>query len=215
MNKLVAVILTVCSGLVAAQEADRAAKRAKYTSPTDQAIYRFEDEAEKLTSPEIFKELEKLDAAQSARIAASGNWLDVDPKAIAFGSVLAARRKSGEPEGAFYFAAHQWKYCAMLQRQSTSALMDQAPKCWTETMEAFKIASAAGTGDASFNIGRQFENGYGVTRSKLAAADWYVKAAEQYTKAKDRDQALTAVEAALGAEPDHPRALRLKKLMLQ
>ena len=39
-----------------------------------------------------------------AKIAANGNWLDVDPKAMAFASVLEARRKKGQPDGAFYFA---------------------------------------------------------------------------------------------------------------
>lgn len=215
MTKHLALILLMFSALAIAQDEDKAARRLKYASPADQAIYRYEDEAEKLTSFDIFKELERLDAAQTAKIAATGNWLDIDPKAIAFGSTLEGRRKKGQPDGAFYFAVHKRKYCAMLQQQSSKMLSDQASPCWSETMEAFKVASTAGFGDASFNIGRQFENGYGVIPSKFAAADWYIKAAEQYNKAKDRDQALTAVEATLEAVPNHPRALRLKSMMLK
>ena len=215
MKKHFALIFLVLSHMAVAQEEDRAARRLKYTSPADQAIYRYEDEAEQLATVDIFKELERLDAAQTAKIAANGNWLDVDPKAMAFASVLEARRKKGQPDGAFYFAAYKWKYCAMLQRQSSKPVSDLAPSCWGETMEAFKVASTAGSGDASFNIGRQFENGYGVILSKFAAADWYIKAAEQYNVAKDRDHSLTAVEAALAAVPDHSKALMLKNFMLK
>jgi TPR repeat protein len=211
----IAVLLSLFSMFAAAQNDDKAARRLKYNSPADQAIYAFEDEAEKLTSFELFKELERLDAAQAVKIAASGNWLDFDPKAGSYGSVLSQRRKIGQPDGAFYFAVHQWRYCSMLQKQTSKAFADEAASCWNETMEAFKIASAAGIGDASFNIARQFESGYGVTPSKFAAADWYIKAAEQHNKAKDRDQALTALEAALDAVPNHPAALRLKKAMLK
>ena len=215
MIKKLVLIFSLFHTFAMGQDDDRAARRLKYTSPVDQAIYLHEDEADKLSSFEIFKELERLDAARTAKIAISGNWLDIDPKAIAYGSALAERRKKGLPDGAFYFAVNQWKYCSMLQRQSAKPLSDQATKCWAETMGAFKIASAAGYGDASFNIGRQFENGYGVIPSKFAAADWYVKSAEQHNKSKDRDQALTAVEAALEAVPNHPAALRLKNVMLK
>ena len=214
MTKHLALILLALSPLAIAQEDDRAARRLKYTSPADQAIYRHEDEAEQLSTFEIFKELERLDTAQTAKIAAGGSWFEVNPKAIAFASVLEARRKKGQRDGAFYFGVYKWKYCSLLQRQS-KPLSDEAPTCWAETMEAFKAASAAGSGDASFNVARQFENGYGVISSKFAAADWYIKAAEQYIVAKDRDQSLTAVEAALAAVPDHPKALKLKNMMLK
>jgi hypothetical protein len=42
-----------------------------------------------------------------------------------------------------------------------------------------------------------------------------VKAANQYNKQNDRDDALTAVESALNLVPDHPAALRLRKAMLK
>ena len=130
MKKHFALIFLVLSNVAIAQVEDRAARRLKYTSPADQAIYRYEDEAEQLATVDIFKELERLDAAQTAKIAANGNWLDVDPKAMAFASVLEARRKKGQPDGAFYFAAYKWKYCAMLQRQSSKPVSDLAPSCW-------------------------------------------------------------------------------------
>jgi hypothetical protein len=54
-----------------------------------------------------------------------------------------------------------------------------------------------------------------VTSSKLVASEWYVKSADQYIKQKARDEALTAVESALNLVPDHPAALRLRKVMLK
>lgn len=215
MKKSLALILSLFSVLAFAQDEDRAASRLKYSSPADQAIYAYQDEADSLSSFDIFKELGRLDKVQTSKIAETGNWFDVDLKAVAFATVLETRRKKGQPDGAFYFAMYNWERCSMMQRQTSKVFLDEAPSCWTETMESFKVASAAGFGDASFNVARQFENGYGVISSKLAAAEWYVKAADQYNKTKDRDSALTAVEAALTAVPNHPAALRLRKSMLK
>jgi hypothetical protein len=51
--------------------------------------------------------------------------------------------------------------------------------------------------------------------SKLVAAEWFVKAADQYNKDGSRDEALASVEAALNSVPDHPAALKLRSAMLK
>ena len=82
-------------------------------------------------------------------------------------------------------------------------------------MPAFKRASDAKIADATFNIAKLYESGFGVSPSKLAAAEWYVKSADQYNKDKSREEALTSLERALDLVPDHPAALRLRKAMLK
>ena len=82
-------------------------------------------------------------------------------------------------------------------------------------MPAFKRASDAQIAAATFNIARLYQNGFGVTQSKLVAAEWFVKSADQYNKEKARDEALTALESALNLAPDLPAALRLRKAMLK
>jgi TPR repeat protein len=215
MKLQLALVLTLSATLAMGQADDVASQQSKQPSSTDQELEKLKIDADKLTSYDIFKQLEATEAVQASMNTFSDSWFAYTPKLMAFGAILDKRRKNGQPDGAFYFAAHQWKYCVRLQMQTKSVLVEQASQCWIETIEAFKVASTAGIGDASFNIARQFENGYGVLLSKFAAADWYIKAAEQYNKTNDRDQALTAVEAALGIVPDHPAALRMKRVMLR
>lgn len=175
-------------------------------------------EAEALTSAALFKEVERLDAAHAAKLALDpGKYMwgsDDSFKSTAFATVL-SKRAEHDPEASLFDGSHQWTGCVKLQRQSGDVWDRYTQECWQKTLSAFKKASEAGIGDASFNIARQYQNGYGVTASKLVASEWYVKAAEQYSKRKDRDEALTSVERALDLVPDHPAALRLRKAMLK
>ena len=184
----------------------------------------FEQEALSLQTFELFKELTRIDAAREARIAmlkpedavkSMFVQTDDDMKSVSFAAVLGKRSESGEVAASFYNGVHQWPYCNMWLRQNTSQADKLATECWQKVMAGFKRASAANIGDASSNIARMYANGFGVTASKFVAAEWYVKAADQYSLRKDRDEALTAVEAALNLVPDHPGALRLRRAMVK
>ena len=186
----------------------------------------FEQEALALSTPDLFKELQRIDAAREAKNAMlkpedamKNMWMfgqsDDDKKSVLFATVLEKRSESGEIAASFYNSVYQWRYCNMWLRQNTSQADKLATECWQKVLAGFKRASEANIGDASSNIARMYANGFGVTPSKFVAAEWYVKAADQYNMRKDRDEALTAVEAALNLVPDHPAALRLRKAMVK
>lgn len=177
-----------------------------------------------LQTADLYKELRRLDAVQKSRIAlakpeeamaAVFSMTDDDMRAISYATVLQKRGEAGDSSASFFYAARQWDFCLQLQRQTGDGWAKQAKECWQGVMPAFKRAAEAQIADAAFNIARLYENGFGVTPSKLAAAEWYVKSAEQYNRDKSRDEALTAVESALNLVADHPAALRLRKAMLK
>lgn len=177
-----------------------------------------------LRTADLYKELERLDAAKKSRVAlnppkdlasAMFSVTDDDVRAIAYEAVLKKRGEGGDPYASFFYGVHQWDYCLRLQRLEGEAWAKQANECWQGVLPAFKRASAAKIADASFNIAKLYENGFGVAPSKLVAAEWYVKSAEQYNKEKSREEALAAVEKAVDLVPDHPAALRMRKSMLK
>jgi len=129
---------------------------------------------------------------------------------------LSSRRDKGEVAASFYLGVRGWKWCQALQKRDTGQFANkEAADCWSRILDSFKVASAAQVPAATFNIARMYEHGFGVIASKYAAADWYFKSANQYKKAGSRDQALTSLKAALTVVPDHPAALRLRKVMLK
>lgn len=193
------------------------AAKAKYES--------FDREAKALRTRDLYQELIRLDASKNSRIAlankpeeimaAAFSTTDEDMRAISYGSALKKRGEEGDPYASFYYAVRQWDFCLQLQHQTNEGWANRTKECWQGVMPALKRAADAKIADAEFNIARLYENGFGVTPSKLAAADWYVKSAEQYNKEKSRDEALTAVESALNLVANHPAALRLRKAMLK
>ncbi|MFG6412458.1 hypothetical protein ACG02S_00950 [Roseateles sp. DC23W] len=187
----------------------------------------YEKDGQALKTFELYKELERLDAAKKTRIAlmkpeeaAASIFMltDDDMRAVSYGGVLQKRGENGDPLASFYYGVRQWDACLRFEKLGeggNDGWAKSARECWQGVLPALRKASDAQIADASFNIAKIYQNGKGVTPSKLAAAEWYVKASEQYTKQKDREEALTALEKALDLVPDHPAALRLRKAMLK
>lgn len=178
-----------------------------------------EQAATKLSAADIYKELERLLTIQSIKMQqpnARGWAMDADSrKAVSFAMVLDQRHKAGEPDAAFYYALYNSRICSRFQSIDSSISAQMAKDCWKTTLEGFKVASNAQMPAATANVAKIYQQGLGVTPSKLVAAEWFLKAAEQYTKAGSRDEALTSLESALTLAPDHPAALRLKQAMLK
>jgi TPR repeat protein len=128
---------------------------------------------------------------------------------------LERRCKENEPEAAFFYGIYNWRICGGIESANNSQFDNVLKNCWLESLESLKVASNAKIAEASFNIGRVYEKGWGVLPSKLVAADWYVKAAQQFNETGSRDEALTSIESALNAVHDHPAALRLKNVLLK
>lgn len=195
------------------------ANRTKYEAMSNAA----QQEAEKMSTLEVYNELERLDLARNSRYAlhpesyfsGSDNEHRDFQRSIGFSTVLSSRRDKGEVSATFYFGIRNWKYCQVLQEIDKGQLGYKTADCWKESLDSFKVASAAKIPAATFNIARMYESGFGVITSKYVAANWYVKSADQYNKANLRDEALTSLEAALAMVPDHPAALRLRKVLLK
>jgi tetratricopeptide (TPR) repeat protein len=178
-----------------------------------------------LQTSDLYNELERLDEVKKSRIAlltkpeeiAAAFFVttDDDMRAISYSKVLQERGESGDAYASFFYGVRQWNYCSLIQRQQEEVWIKRARECWQGVMASFKRASDAQIAAAAFNIAMLYENGFGVSPSKLAAAEWYVKSANQYNKDKSREDALTSVERALSLVPDHPAALRLRKAMLK
>jgi len=168
-------------------------------------------DALKADSLAIFDELDRLRqvVAIKSRGTAFPDLTDPDMlKATGYAAALEERRKANEPQGAHLWARYNSRICGSLD--SNPIVADAAKKCWAETLEAFRVGSEGGIARSSFNIGLIYENGWGVSRSRFLAADWYVKAAERYIKEENREGSLEAVEAALRVVPDLPAAQRLR-----
>jgi len=185
----------------------------------------YERIGQRLRTSDLAKELNRLDSINNSKITSISKPEDIlssvfvttddDMRAISYAAVLQIRSESGDPYASFYYGIRQWDFCLQLERQNGNNFTKQASQCWQDILPAFKRASDAQIADASFNIGKLYENGFGVQPSKLVAAKWYVKSAEQYNKVKFRDEALIAIERALDLVPDHPAAIRLRNAMVK
>jgi hypothetical protein len=226
MKKLLLIILMVSSAFAADQKTEY-----KYDPNSPEALAAkakrdvYERDGRELRTPDLYKELVRLDAIRQARTAGLTKpedvfaeifkYTDDDARAFAYSSILKKRGEDGDPGASYYHAIHQWDFCLKLQQSNNESLKKGAKECWQGVMRALKRSSDVEVASASFNIGKLYEYGFGVNLSKLVAAEWYVKASEQFNKEKSREDALTALEAALNLVPDHPAALRLRKVMLK
>lgn len=181
-------------------------------------------DGQKLDTLSLYNEITRLDDLRKSKQALATpdelaatlfKFTDDDMRSWEYASVLKKRGEGTDSLAAFFYGFNQWKTCLLYERQSSGALAKQAATCWQEIMPFFKKASSSGLADATSNIGKMYENGFGVTPSKYAAAEWYVKAAEQFNKGGSRDDALTVLEKSLNLVPDLPVALRLRKAMLK
>lgn len=207
-----ALLLMPFSKLVYGQATD-----AKSVNEYSERTKFYEDQASSLTSVAIFDALESQSRLQVLKPIDLAKVFSLDEdsyRSIGYATALEKRKNNKDPYGAFFYGAYKWNSCTKVENASSSHA-DDVKRCWLEVFDSFKIASDAKLPDASMNIAKMFERGAGVMTSKFAAADWYVKAADQYNTQKSRDEALAAVEAALIAVPDHPAALRRKKAMLK
>ncbi len=230
LNTLLKALLLTLLVAVSAQAADQNSGF-KYDPNSPEALAvkaKYEGYArdgEALRTYDLHNELSRLDAVNNSRkamatkpedaFAAMFGITDDDMRAVSYGSVLQKRGESGDPYASFYYAAREWDMCLQFQQRSGDNWSKLAKGCWQRVMPMFKRASNAQIAAATFNIARLYENGFGVMPSKLVAAEWYVKSADQYNKEMARDDALTALESALNLVPDHPAAIRLRKAMLK
>jgi TPR repeat protein len=126
---------------------------------------------------------------------------------------LKAQAASGDPESAFYWGYRNFEWGLKAARSSEKLHQDWANDQFKEAYLSFKIASDAGVGAASWNIAVMYEQGNGVTLSKLAAAEWYYKAGRQYFKSGEREKALAVLERIEKVDKNHSDAIKLRAIL--
>jgi hypothetical protein len=169
----------------------------------------YQNEASGLTSSDIYEEIMALRALQNDM------FDEANTKGTGYLQELDARREANEPYAAFYYGIFKFRICKGMEDADDGQFADAANSCWEKSLESLTVASNAGIAEATYNIGLMHEKGWGDVPSKFVAADWYIKATQQAIKSKDREIALTSVERALEAVPDHPTALKLKDELFQ
>jgi TPR repeat protein len=214
--KSICYLIAVVAGFCATQGCIAADDGKQLPNEASQRMLFYQEEASKLSTTDVFKEIQRQQAIQDAKPKGTAflEFSEDTYKTVGYVSELAKRRSQNEPLASFYHGLYNWRVCAGLGvglGQQNSSVQT----CWQESLASYKVASNANIAPASFNIGRMYENGLGVTASKFAAAEWYVKAANQYNEPQTHDEALTSLEAALKAVPDLPAALRLKNILLK
>lgn len=210
---LCALAVALCSVM-----STTAAQTPSNASGIIERIRLFETEASKRPSYEIADEIERQRTVIAIKQRSGQSLFAMDDgtiKTTGYVQALKQRRDAKEPAGSFYYSAYNLRICGGLQLANATDLGDTVKQCLLESLNGFKVASDAGRGDASFSVGRMYERGWGVIASRLVAAEWFLKAANQHNLAGARDDALTAVEAALAAVPDHPPAIKLRASMLK
>lgn len=196
---------------------DTEAKAAAQNALNEMKMY--QEEAKKLDASSVFSEMEKLREAISLKqkLKKTLFFIDADTNKVAgYFMNLKERREANDPYGAYYYGLYNLRICGGFKAGNTNGeLSESVNKCFLDSLESFKTASAGQVPEASFNIGRMYEKSWGVSASKLVSADWFIKAAKQFNDGKSREGALASVEAALNLVPDHPEALRFRMALIK
>jgi hypothetical protein len=125
--------------------------------------------------------------------------------------LLKKRADMGEPAASFYWGV----LIAESQKQFvdsniTEARLKARNQSFQLAIGYFKKACSGGVATACWNIGNFLVNGYGETKSGLAAAEWYYKAGLRYLDVNERDRALASLEEIRKIDVNHPLAKKLE-----
>lgn len=116
---------------------------------------------------------------------------------------LKANSKAGDASAMFHEGLIRHSDGAMYLRnlniQGMKQLSDEA---FRESLALFKRAGEGGDASGYYNVAVQYQNGQGVLKSNLAAAEWYYRAGTAYLRAGDRENALASLEGMQAADKD-------------
>lgn len=124
----------------------------------------------------------------------------------------------GNADAAFYWGLYNFnrgvEFHATARRQTDpkqiAFFQSAADDHFADAMTGLRISSKAGYGDSSYNIAQMYQNGLGVSQTKLAAAEWYAKAGAQYLRQGLREVSLSALERAEAIDPKIPDVVALR-----
>jgi TPR repeat protein len=117
---------------------------------------------------------------------------------------------SGDSQAAFYWGLFNLNRGNRFEAGGKEVYREFAAELFRDALKGFQIASQAGIGSASWNIAAMYEAGAGVTKSDLAAAEWFARAGMQYAQKGERELALAALERVEKVDATHPDAIKLR-----
>lgn len=132
-------------------------------------------------------------------------------KEVQLRELLRKRADIGEPAASFYWGV---LIAESEERIVSSRTSEAGLKARNQSFQLaigyFKKACTGGVATACWNIGSFLVNGYGDTKSGLAAAEWYYKAGTRYLAINERDRALASLEEIRKIDSNHSLAKKLE-----
>ena len=175
------------------------------TSHSQQVEGSTEQIYKELRSAEFFFSLE-----QKAAIANGNDPIFLSSKnletRLRLQKVIETRADAGDSAASFYTGVLKSVFGAKLNSEKrTNAGIDEYE---TATIY-YKRACLAGVFNGCWNVATIYLNGDGLTRSGLAAAEWFYRAGVGYLANGERERALAALESMQKIDSKHPLAVRL------
>lgn len=135
-------------------------------------------------------------------------------KGTGYSAALNELYLAGSADAALYSALLDKLICTATSDPGFNSDQAAISNCFLDALSKLRFSADALNPVAMRQIGEFYEKGYGVQRSKLAAADWLLKAAKVEINKSNYPQAFDDVERATALIPDHPNASKMRTLIL-
>jgi len=174
------------------------------------SVKAYETEARSIESIDVAHEVFRILATKKMGIEDFGS--PHHAKAVAYLKVLEQRADKGDVDASLWDGVYQLSICEGMKENKHVEL---AVKICGNAMDRLHHAAESKNPNAMEEIADAYMEGIAVRPSKFIAADNYINAAETFNQLGNREGSLRAIENALSAVPDHPKALKLKFELLQ
>jgi hypothetical protein len=135
-------LIAAAAGFCGTQACTAADDNKQLANEANQRMAFYQEEASKLNTTDVFKEIQRQQAIQDAKPKGTV-FLDFSEdtyKTIGYLSELAKRRNQNESLASFYHGLYNWRVCAGLAvglGKQNSAVQT----CWQESLASYKVAS--------------------------------------------------------------------------
>lgn len=138
---------------------------------------------------------------------------DIDDvaKGVALVNLLEERKEKGDAEATYQYAVTQLSICERMLSPRSSF----TPKTCEVVEENLRKVAKQNDQRAMIILGSMYEQGVWFEKSNFVAAEWFLKAAQQYEKSQDREKMLTYLEKASILSPDSPAVQAYKNKVLK
>ncbi|MES2561585.1 MAG: hypothetical protein V4637_02560 [Pseudomonadota bacterium] len=180
-------------------------------------ISEYQKEAMKLPPQEIYDQV--MDGIRQGRIEYESDHKLLNLRAHAekgtgYSAALNELYLAGNADAALYSALLDKLICTATSDPGFNPDQGAIKNCFLGVLSKLRFSADAHNPVAMRQISEFYEKGYGMQRSKLVAVDWLLKAAKAEIDKTNYAQAFDDVEKASALIPDHPKALKMRALLL-